>query len=197
MAIPQLSLFLENRPGRLAAICHTLTDSGVNIASLSLADTAEFGIVRLLVDRTETARDVLREAGFGVNLRDVVAVSAADEPGTLARALDTVDAAGVNVEYMYAFAVRGGAEAILVFRFDDAARVARRGRRAQNDAPRRRSPRRASSCSTGTLSSPSPRPGAEKSACIVRGVVLSSAPFPTHGARPGRRIPPWGGGAIG
>ena len=123
MAIPQLSLFLENRPGRLAAICHTLTDSGVNIASLSLADTAEFGIVRLLVDRTETARDVLSEAGFGVNLRDVVAVSAADEPGTLARALDTVDAAGVNVEYMYAFAVRGGAEAILVFRFDDAARA--------------------------------------------------------------------------
>ena len=66
---------------------------------------------------------MLREAGFGVNLRDVVAVSAADEPGTLARALDTVDAAGVNVEYMYAFAVRGGAEAILVFRFDDAARA--------------------------------------------------------------------------
>ena len=123
MAIPQLSLFLENRPGRLAAICHTLTDSGVNIASLSLADTAVFGIVRLLVDRTETARDVLREAGFGVNLRDVVAVSAADEPGTLARALDTVDAAGVNVEYMYAFAVRRGDRAVLVFRFDDPARA--------------------------------------------------------------------------
>ena len=123
MPLPQISLFLENKPGRLASVCHALTDGGVNIASLSLADTSEFGIVRLLVDNWEKARDVLKAAGVGVNVREVVAVDAADEPGALARTLDAVDATGVNVEYMYAFAVRGGAEAILVFRFDDAARA--------------------------------------------------------------------------
>ena len=69
MTVHQISLFLENKPGRLAAICRTLTESGVNIASLSLADTTDFGIVRLLVDRWETARDVLAGAGFGVNVR--------------------------------------------------------------------------------------------------------------------------------
>ena len=118
MPLPQISLFLENKPGRLAAICHALTDGGVNIASLSLADTAEFGIVRLLVDKPEAARDVLKAAGFGVNVRDVVAIAASDEPGTLARALDTIDKTGANVEYMYAFSVRSGDKAVLVFRFD-------------------------------------------------------------------------------
>ena len=88
MSLHQISLFLENKPGRLAAICHTLTDNGVNIGSLSLADTSEFGIVRLLVDNWEKARDVLKAAGVGVNVREVVAVDAADEPGALARTLD-------------------------------------------------------------------------------------------------------------
>jgi len=124
MTVHQISLFLENKPGRLAAICHALTESGVNIASLSLADTSEFGIVRLLVDRWEKARDVLRTAGFGVNVREVVAVDAADEPGVLARILDAVDSSGVNVEYMYAFALARGAAARLVFRFDDTEKAA-------------------------------------------------------------------------
>ena len=123
MTLHQISLFLENRPGRLAALCHTLTDNGVNIGSLSLADTSEFGIVRLLVDDWEKARDVLKAAGFGVNVREVVAIGAADEPGALARILDAVDATGVNVEYMYAFAVRRGDRAVMVFRFDDPARA--------------------------------------------------------------------------
>ena len=118
MPLPQISLFLENKPGRLAAICHALTDGGVNIASLSLADTSDFGIVRLLVDKPEAARDLLKAAGFGVNVRDVVAIEAGDEPGTLAKVLDVIDTTGANIEYMYAFAVRRGAEAVLVFRFD-------------------------------------------------------------------------------
>ncbi len=120
MTIHQISLFLENKPGRLAAICRTLTDSGINIGSLSLADTSDFGIVRLLVDKWEQARDVLRAAGFGVNVREVVAVEAGDCPGLLARILDAVDAAGLNVEYMYAFAGGGDGKARFVFRFDDA-----------------------------------------------------------------------------
>lgn len=118
MPLPQISLFLENKPGRLAAICHALTDGGVNIASLSLADTAEFGIVRLLVDKPQEARDLLKAAGFGVNVRDVVAIAAGDEPGTLAKVLDVIDTTGANVEYMYAFSVRSGDKAVLVFRFD-------------------------------------------------------------------------------
>ena len=118
MPIPQISLFLENKPGRLASVCHALTDGGVNIVSLSLADTTDFGIVRLLVDKTDAARDLLKAAGFGVNVRDVVAIAAGDEPGTLAKVLDVIDKTGANVEYMYAFSVRAGDEAVLVFRFD-------------------------------------------------------------------------------
>ena len=118
MPLPQISLFLENKPGRLASVCHALTDGGVNIASLSLADTSDFGIVRLLVDKPEAARDLLKAAGFGVNVRDVVAIAAGDEPGTLAKVLDVIDTTGANVEYMYAFSVRSGDKAVLVFRFD-------------------------------------------------------------------------------
>ena len=70
MPLPQISLFLENKPGRLASVCHALTDGGVNIASLSLADTSDFGIVRLLVDKPDAARDLLKAAGFGVNVRE-------------------------------------------------------------------------------------------------------------------------------
>ena len=123
MTVHQISLFLENKPGRLAAICRTLTESGVNIASLSLADTAEFGIVRLLVDKPQEARDLLKAAGFGVNVREVVAIGAPDEPGALARILEAVDKTGANVEYMYAFAVARGASARFVFRFDDTAKA--------------------------------------------------------------------------
>ena len=118
MPLPQISLFLENKPGRLASVCHALTDGGVNIASLSLADTSDFGIVRLLVDKPEAARDLLKAAGFGVNVRDVVAIAAGDEPGTLAKVLDVIDTTGANIEYMYAFSVRSGDKAVLVFRFD-------------------------------------------------------------------------------
>lgn len=118
MPLPQISLFLENKPGRLASVCRALTDGGVNIASLSLADTSDFGIVRLLVDKPDAARDLLKAAGFGVNVRDVVAIAAGDEPGTLARVLDAVDAIGANIEYMYAFSVNKGASSVLVFRFD-------------------------------------------------------------------------------
>lgn len=121
MPLPQISLFLENKPGRLASVCHALTDGGVNIASLSLADTSDFGIVRLLVDKPDAARDLLKAAGFGVNVRDVVAIAAGDDPGTLARVLDVVDATGANIEYMYAFSVRSGDKAVLVFRFDKTA----------------------------------------------------------------------------
>ena len=115
MTIKQISLFMENKPGRLAAACKTLRDAKINIVTLSLADTQQFGIVRLIVEDWERAKDVLEKAHFAVNVHD--------EPGGMAELLDIVEAAGVNIEYMYAFAARHGEEAILVFRFDNLAKA--------------------------------------------------------------------------
>ena len=119
MTIKQISLFMENKPGRLAAACKILRDAKINIVTLSLADTQQFGIVRLIVEDWERAKDALEKAHFAVNVHDVIAASVRDEPGGMAEILDVVEAAGVNIEYMYAFAARHGEEAILVFRFDD------------------------------------------------------------------------------
>lgn len=119
MTIKQISLFIENKPGHLGAICQTLTDAGINIVTLSLADTQQFGIVRLIVADWEKARDVLAKAGFVVNVRDVLAVAVRDEPGGMTELLDILGKGGVNIEYMYAFAAHLGEEAVLVFRFDD------------------------------------------------------------------------------
>ncbi len=123
MTIKQISLFMENKPGRLAAACKILRDAKINIVTLSLADTQQFGIVRLIVEDWERAKDALEKAHFAVNVHDVIAASVRDEPGGMAEILDIVEAAGVNIEYMYAFAARHGEEAILVFRFDDLAKA--------------------------------------------------------------------------
>lgn len=119
MTIKQISVFLENRPGHLAETCRALADAGVSIITLSLADTREFGIARLIVDDWEKARDILSAAGRVVNVRDVVAVTVADRPGGMADVLSALDKAGVNVEYSYAFAFHHGEKAVLVFRFED------------------------------------------------------------------------------
>jgi hypothetical protein len=118
MKINQLSLFLENKPGHLNAICRTLADARINIVTLSLADTQQFGIVRLIVEEWQTAKQVLEQAGHVVNIREVVAAAVPDKPGGMAEMLDVIDKSGVNIEYMYAFAFRHGSEAVLVFRFD-------------------------------------------------------------------------------
>ena len=119
MKIKQISLFLENKPGHLNAICRTLAESGINIVTLSLADTQQFGIVRLIVEEWQKAKDVLEAAGYVVNVREVVAAAVADRPGGMAEILDVIGKAGVNIEYMYAFTFRHGKEAVLVFRFDN------------------------------------------------------------------------------
>jgi len=123
MTIKQLSLFLENKPGHLASICRTLADAKINIVTLSLADTQQFGIVRLIVDDWEKASAALKAAGMAVNVRDVLAVGVRDEPGGMTNLLSIIEKAGVNIEYMYAFAAHVGKEAVLVFRFDDAAKA--------------------------------------------------------------------------
>lgn len=119
MQIRQISIYLENKPGHLSAICRALADADINIATLSLADTSDFGIVRMIVDDHERARQVLSDKGFPVNVREVVAVCVPDRPGGMADVMTTLDTAGVNVEYSYAFAFHSGEKAVLVFRFDD------------------------------------------------------------------------------
>jgi hypothetical protein len=119
MKIHQLSVFVENKPGRLAAPCRLLADAGINIVTLSLADTQQFGILRLLVRDWQQARKVLEAAGMVVNVTEVLAVEVPDRPGGLADLLDIVGHSDVNVEYMYAFAEKVGDKAILVLRFDD------------------------------------------------------------------------------
>lgn len=119
MKIQQLSLFLENKPGHLRAICRTLSDAGINIVTLSLADTQQFGILRLIIDDWRRAKKVLEDAGFVVAVNEVVATEVDDRPGGMAEILDAIQSAGVNIEYMYAFTFRRGNKAILVFRFDN------------------------------------------------------------------------------
>lgn len=119
MKIKQLSVFLENKPGRLSEPCTVLAREGINIVTLSLADTREFGILHLIVRDWERARDILAAAGFVVNVTDVVAIDVEDKPGGLARVLEAIEAAGLNIAYMYAFSMRSRDRAVLVFRFDD------------------------------------------------------------------------------
>ncbi|MDO4569273.1 MAG: amino acid-binding protein [Planctomycetia bacterium] len=119
MKIKQLSVFLENKPGHLSAICARLADAKINILTLSLADTQQFGILRLIVEQWEQAMKLLQEAGFVVRLTEVVATEINDEPGGLASILRVLETAGLNVEYMYAFTFHAKDKAILVFRFDD------------------------------------------------------------------------------
>ncbi|WP_295402026.1 ACT domain-containing protein [uncultured Thiocystis sp.] len=119
MKLQQLSLFLENRPGRLDAPLETIAAEGINILTLSLADTAQFGILRLIVREWDKAKRVLEQAGWVVNLTEVVAVDVLDRPGGLAAVLKILDGAGLNIEYMYAYSLRRGDKAILIFRFED------------------------------------------------------------------------------
>ena len=119
MKLQQLSLFLENRPGRLGAPLEAIAAEGINLVTLSLADTAQFGILRLIVREWERAKQVLERGGWVVNLTEVVAVDVLDRPGGLAEVLKVLEGAGLNIEYMYAFTQRRDDKAILIFRFED------------------------------------------------------------------------------
>jgi hypothetical protein len=124
--IRQLSLFLENRPGQLRFPCKVLGDAGIDILTMSLADTAQFGILRLVVKDWQRAREVLEAAGVVVNVTEVLAVDVPDRPGGLAAVLEAFEKAGVGVEYMYAFASRErGRHATLLFRLEDPDRAAK------------------------------------------------------------------------
>ncbi len=119
MKVEQISIFIENKSGRLAEVTRVLGEAGVNIRALSLADTSDFGILRLIVDKTDQAKAVLKEQGFTVSKTEVVAVEVPDRPMGLHGILQILDRAKVNVEYMYAFVERCGENAVIIFRFDE------------------------------------------------------------------------------
>ncbi len=119
--IQQLSLFIENKPGAISGPIQALADAGINLYSLSVADTKFFGVLRLLVRDPAAAAAVLEKAGFVAKTTEVVAIQAPNEPGSLAKILAVLDRHQVNVEYMYAFAGFRAGRAALVFRFQDPA----------------------------------------------------------------------------
>ncbi len=119
MQVEQISVFIENKSGRLAEIARVLGEAGINIRALSLADTTDFGILRLIVNNREKAKQVLKERGFTVSKTEVVAVEVPDRPSGLSAILQTLDGESINVEYMYAFVERCGENAVIIFRFDE------------------------------------------------------------------------------
>ncbi len=119
MNVQQIAVFLEHKPGRLADISHCLAENNVNIRALSLADTTDFGILRLVADNTEKARKALKENGFTVGITEVIAVAAEDKPGGMDKVLQVTSKAALNIEYMYAFTQKSGESGILLFKFDD------------------------------------------------------------------------------
>ena len=119
MKIHQLSLFLENQPGQLIGPCRLLSRAGIDIRTLTLADTREFGILRMIVSDWQRGAQILQEAGYVTNVTEVVAVEVPDRPGGLAGLLELFESSDVNIEYMYAFTFGREGKAVLIFRFDN------------------------------------------------------------------------------
>lgn len=120
MKLHQLSVFMENKPGQLKAVCDALAAANLNIRTMTLADTKEFGIVRIILHEWQQAQTVLEQAGFVATCSEVLALEVPDQPGGLANVLGIIDDANLNVEYMYAFTFGRNDKAILIFRFDNA-----------------------------------------------------------------------------
>jgi len=118
MQAEQISIFIENKAGRLSDVTGILADAGINIRALAVADTSDFGVLRLIVDNNTKAEEVLKKSGFTVRKTRVAAVKVDDSPGGLHKILDVLKNAGINVEYMYAFIQQSGDKAIMIFRFD-------------------------------------------------------------------------------
>lgn len=117
--IDQLSVFLENKSGRLAELTRTLGDAGINMHALMVADTSEFGVIRIICDAPARAKSLLEERGFGASLTKVVAVEVPERPGGLADVLEALGAASMNIEYAYCFVEACAETAVDVFKVDD------------------------------------------------------------------------------
>ncbi|AGI39565.1 acetolactate synthase [Thermoclostridium stercorarium subsp. thermolacticum DSM 2910] len=119
MPIKQISIFLENKQGRLAEVTRILGDNGLDIRALSLADTADYGVLRLIVNDPDRAKKILTDNGFAVSVNDVIAIEIEDRPGGLAEVLAVLDKKGISIEYMYAFVNSKPNTAMVIFRVED------------------------------------------------------------------------------
>lgn len=119
MFIKQLSIFVENKSGRLAEITAIIAEAGIDIRALSIADTTNFGILRLIVDKPDAAEKALKAAGLTVSLTNVIAIGIPDVPGGFAGAMKALADAGIDVEYMYAFISRDHGRACVILRVGD------------------------------------------------------------------------------
>jgi hypothetical protein len=119
MLVKQISIFLENKSGRLAEVTRILGTNDIDISALSIADTTDFGILRLIVNKPEKAEEILKDNGFTVSCTSVIAIAVADRPGGLALALDILDREAIGIEYMYAFVGKSSDEALVILRVED------------------------------------------------------------------------------
>ena len=124
MTINQVSVFMENKAGQLAQVCKLLAENDISLVALSIAETQDFGIARLIVSDHAKAEDVLRKARFLVKTQPVVAVTVPDVPGGMAKVVTVLSEKGCDIEYSYAFSLNNGEKAVLVFRFKDELKVA-------------------------------------------------------------------------
>lgn len=123
MFVKQISVFLENKSGRLAEVTRALGENDIDISALSIADTTDFGILRLIVNKPEKAEEVLKENGFTVSGTNVIAIGVTDKPGGLAKALELLDRERIGIEYMYAFVSKTEDEALVILRVEDPAKA--------------------------------------------------------------------------
>lgn len=119
MKVKQISIFLENKKGHLLEVVEALASAGVNIRALSIADTSEFGILRIIVPDPDMAKKALKKGGFTFNENDVIAVGVSDKPGGLAKALKVLSENEINVEYLYAFVTKSEERAVVVLKTED------------------------------------------------------------------------------
>lgn len=119
MLVKQISVFLENKSGRLAEVTRTLAEKNIDISALSIADTTDFGILRLIVNKPEEAEKALSEQEFTVSCTNVIAIGVEDKPGGLAKALDILEKNSISIEYMYAFVGKTGNEAFVILRVEN------------------------------------------------------------------------------
>ncbi|MDD1752789.1 MAG: ACT domain-containing protein [Methanotrichaceae archaeon] len=123
MEIKQISLFVENKPGRMAKVSKTLSDANVNIRALTIAEAGDFGVIRMVVDDPEKGYKVLKDNGFTVSTTEVLAVEMKDAPGGLYTIVNTLGESSVNVDYAYAFVTAKAQRAMLILRVDDIAKA--------------------------------------------------------------------------
>lgn len=124
MYVQQISVFIENQPGKLAAFARLLAENGIDLVALSVADTTNYGILRCIVSDSERATQAINGAGYTAHVTDVLAVSVPDKPGGMAKAIIALTDAGISIEYLYSFVRSAGNHALLIFRVDELERAA-------------------------------------------------------------------------